>query len=76
MPRQRVNTAKYTPEMAARFAQTRKEASLTFQEASQLLGFNESYLKAVEYGNISPSIPFILQWHKKLKKTYTWIMEG
>lgn len=76
MPRERVNTAKYTPEIAERFRKTRKQAKLTIRETSDKMGFNISYIKAVEYGNLSPNIDFLIKWHNTFDKSYSWILEG
>jgi len=76
MPRQRINEPRYTPEIAHRFMLTRKTANLTIKEISEKMGFNTSYIKAVEYGNISPNIDFLIKWHNTFDKSYTWILEG
>lgn len=76
MPRQRINTAKYTPEIAERFRQTRKSAQLTIKETAEKMGYNISYIKAVEYGLLSPNIDFLIKWRNTFDKSYTWILEG
>lgn len=76
MARARINKAKYEPEISARFGETRKSQNLTLGEAAEKMGFKLSYVKAVEYGYISPSIDFLIKWHRVFKKTYSWILEG
>ena len=76
MARQRVNSPKYTPEIANRFKLTRKRSGLTIHETAEKLKSNPSYVKAVEYGNISPNIDFIITWRNYFKVSYEWILEG
>ena len=76
MPRTRINKPKYTPEIAARFAETRRQAKLTIKETSEKMGYNISYIKAVEYGLLSPNIDFLIKWRNSFDKSYTWILEG
>ena len=76
MPRARINKPKYTPEIAGRFAETRKAAKLTIKETSEKMGFNISYIKAVEYGSLCPNIDFLIKWRNSFDKSYTWILEG
>ncbi len=78
MPRAKVKkpkNPKYTPGMAERFSITRQEFNLTIQETAERMDFKDSYIKAVEYGNLSPNIDFIIKWHKTFRKSYAWILE-
>jgi transcriptional regulator with XRE-family HTH domain len=76
MPRTRIRKPRYTPDIAERFKSTRREAGMTFKQAAEATGFNESYVKAIEYGSISPSIDFLRSWHKTFRRSYGWILDG
>lgn len=73
---EQINKPKYRPKIANRFKQTREESGLTIQETSEKMGFNLSYVKAVEYGYMSPNIDFLIRWHNIFSKSYEWILEG
>ena len=76
MGRVRLNEPKYRPEIANRFRKTRESAGLTFAETAELMKVNVSYIKAVEYGNLSPNIDFLKNWHKTFKTSYDWMLDG
>ena len=76
MARTRINKPKYTPEVAGRFAETRKAAKLTIKETAAKMNCNVSYIKAVEYGLLCPNIDFLIKWRNTFDKSYIWILEG
>ena len=76
MGRLRINEAKYRPGVAGRFKLTRQTAGLTLSVTAELMKVNLSYIKAVEYGNLSPNIDFLINWHKTFKTDYKWMLEG
>jgi DNA-binding XRE family transcriptional regulator len=72
----RKSVAKYHPEIAFRFKQTRAEKKLTQPEFAELLDITLSTCKALEMGSFAPNIETIRKWHKVFKKTYDWILDG
>jgi transcriptional regulator with XRE-family HTH domain len=67
---------KYSPEIGNRLQKSRLKLNLTQKQFAESIGFKCSYVKAVEAGNLNPSIKFLIAWKKKAKTTYEYILEG
>lgn len=76
MGRVQINQPRYRPGVAGRFKLTRQTAGLTINETAEVMKVNISYIKAVEYGYLSPNIDFLINWHTTFKTDYSWMLEG
>lgn len=63
-------------EICGRFKETREQAGLTQAEYATALQINLSTVKQIEVGNRMPTVPLIVVWANKFKRSYEWILEG
>ena len=59
-----------------RFKETRLAAGLNQEDMAAEVGTTLSTVKMIETYRVIPNLHIIKNWHRKFKRSYSWIIEG